>query len=62
MNNRLAPEFMSSADEIAYLKAQNTKLQKINDALIFRIEEGPDNNAAYSASPCTASSPLQPDV
>ena len=49
MNNRLAPEFMSSADEIAYLKAQNTKLQKINDALIFRIEEGPGNNAAYSA-------------
>lgn len=41
MNNRLAPEFMSSADEIAHLKAQNTKLQKINDALIFRIEEGP---------------------
>ncbi|MDG1923262.1 MAG: hybrid sensor histidine kinase/response regulator, partial [Glaciecola sp.] len=40
---------MSPADEIAYLKAQNTKLKKINDALIFRIEEGPGNNAAYAA-------------
>ena len=49
MNDSLPVTFLTPADEIAYLKEQNTKLQKINDALIFRIEEGPGNNAAYSA-------------
>ena len=49
MNKPHNAEFTTPEEEIAYLKAQNTKLKKINDALIFRIEEGPGNNAAYAA-------------
>ena len=41
--------FTCAADELAYYKAENKKLKKINDALIYRIEEGGGNqNVAYS--------------
>lgn len=49
MSNSKPEEQLSPQAEIAALKLKNERLQKINDALIFRIEEGPGNNAAYSA-------------
>lgn len=49
MSNSKPEEQLSPQAEIAALKVKNERLQKINDALIFRIEEGPGNNAAYSA-------------
>lgn len=49
MSKPIPETLLDPQAEIAALKAKNEKLQKINDALIFRIEEGPDNNAAYSA-------------
>lgn len=49
MSNSKPEEQLSPQAEIASLKVKNERLQKINDALIFRIEEGPGNNAAYSA-------------
>ena len=41
--------FTSLEDELAHYKAENKKLNKINEALIYRIEEGGGNqNVAYS--------------
>lgn len=43
------PEFANDQEALAYYKTQNESLRKINEALIYRIEEGGGNqNAAYS--------------
>ena len=49
MNKPKQESYIDAQAEIAALKAENEKLQKINNALIFRIEEGHDNNAAYAS-------------
>ena len=49
MNKPKQETYIDEQAEIAALKAKNEKLQKINDALIFRIEEGHNNNAAYAS-------------
>lgn len=49
MNKPIDELYLDAKTEVATLKAKNEKLQKINNALIFRIEEGHDNNAAYSS-------------
>lgn len=43
------PAFLSKDQEIQYLKNENEKLKKINNALIFRVEEGAHNKAPYSS-------------
>lgn len=48
MTNK-SPSFTSLEDELACYKAENKKLKKINEALIYRIEEGGGKqNVAYS--------------
>lgn len=49
MNKPKQETYIDAQAEIAALKAKNEKLQKINNALIFRIEEGHVNNAAYAS-------------
>ena len=49
MNKHIPPSFSSAEEEIAYLRKQNSTLSKINEALIFRVEEGANSNAAYAA-------------
>ncbi len=49
MNNDALNKFSSKDEEIDYLKNENNKLKKINDALIFRVEEGATNDVPYSS-------------
>jgi PAS domain S-box-containing protein len=49
MNKGTLPHFSSIEEEVAYLREENTKLKKINSALIFRVEEGGNSNAGYAA-------------
>ncbi len=49
MSNSIPLSFASIEEEVAYLRKENKKLIKINNALIFRVEEGATSNAAYSA-------------
>jgi PAS domain S-box-containing protein len=49
MNNDALNRFSSKDEEIDYLKNENKKLTKINDALIFRVEEGATNDVPYSS-------------
>ena len=48
-NNKISPDVATLQQEIDELRRENEKLEKINNALIYRMEEGNRLNVAYHA-------------